>query len=144
MALAFNEVLGQEFFDVVVGTGAPQIDQIRLQDPLLQGNGGQGAEGGGGEVHRQQVLNKIAQSIAQLEAVALAFLSDFQGRIPMGVVGHQGDQTQIGFLAADRGDFGQFPEGERPALEIENRLHARRQRQRRNRIGRRRGHGRLR
>ena len=92
LAFAFDEVLGQKLLDVVVGAGAAQLHQIRLQDPFFQGDRGQGAEGGGGEVHRQQALNQIAQAVAQLQAVALALLADLQGRVPVGVVGHQGDQ----------------------------------------------------
>ena len=52
LPFALNEVLGHQFLDVLIGTRSPQIHQIGLQDPLLQGNGGQGAQGRGGEVNR--------------------------------------------------------------------------------------------
>ena len=127
LALAFDEVLGQQLLDVLVGAGAAQLHQVRLQDPFFQGDRGQGAQGGGGEVHRQQALDQIAQALAQLQAVALALLADFQGRVPVGVVGHQGDQGQFGLIPGDHRDLRQGPQGEGLALQIKNGLQPGRQ-----------------
>ena len=76
---------------MVVGTGTAQVHQFRLQDPLLEGNGGEGAQGGGGQIDRQKVLHQITQAIPQLQAVALPLLTHLQGGVAVGVVGHQGD-----------------------------------------------------
>ena len=77
---------------MVVGARAAQLDQVGLEDALFEGNGGQGAQGGGGEIDGQQILHQFRQTGAELEAVARPFLVDFQGGIPVGVIRHQGDQ----------------------------------------------------
>ena len=68
-------------------------------------------------------MHQIPQAIAQLEAVALALLANFKGGVAVGVIGHQGNQGDLGLLAADGSNFGEFLEGERPAFQIENCFH---------------------
>ena len=41
LALALDEILTNQFLDVVLGTGSAQIHQVRLQDALFQGDRGQ-------------------------------------------------------------------------------------------------------
>ena len=107
---------------MLVGAGTAQLHQLRLEDALLEGDCGQGAQGGGRQVDRQQVLHQISQALAQLEAVAAALLVDLQGRIPVGVVGHEGDQGPFGGFPLQASQLGQFGQGEGTTLEVQDRL----------------------
>ena len=122
LALALDEVLGQQLLDVVIGARAAQLHQLRLQEALFQGDRGQGAQGGGGEIQRQQILYQIPEALPQLQPIAAPLLADLQGRVAVGVVGHQGEQTQLRLVAIHPGDLGDLGQGEGLALQVQDRL----------------------
>ena len=122
LALAFDKSVLKQLLDVVVSATATQVHELRLQDAFFQRHGGQGPQACGAQVHRHQLLNQSRQVLAQLQAVAGAFLADFQGRIAVGVVSHQGDQRELHLIALTAGQLAQFRQAQAAPFEVEDRL----------------------
>ena len=76
LALALDEATLDQFFDVVVGTAAPEINQLRLKDAFLEGHRRQGSQAGCAEVDRNQLLDECCEISPQLQAVTTWLLSD--------------------------------------------------------------------